>query len=160
MAHIDPIGTVAIPLFMIFLNPGFAIFGWAKPVPFDPRNLEHPRRDDFLITIAGPLANSLLAIIDLLILHFVPEVGRTADFLRGLIGINILLAVFNLTPIPPLDGYRMIAAIFKLPESVIYRGGYLWPILLLILINFPPYWEIMMTLRNFVLYGLALITFH
>lgn len=158
LAHIDPIGTVAIPLFMLLANPGFAIFGWAKPVPFDPRNLEYPRRDDFLITIAGPLSNLLLALIGCLLLHLVPEVGRMADLLRGFIGLNILLAVFNLTPIPPLDGYRMIAALFRLPESVIYRGGLIWPIVLLILLNFGPYRELIRIATNFTYYFFALIT--
>ncbi|MEM1060350.1 MAG: site-2 protease family protein [Verrucomicrobiota bacterium] len=160
IVHIDPIGTIAVPLFSIFFISGFALFGWAKPVPFDKRNLRYPRRDDLLITLAGPGANFLLAFVAMLSLHFIDPMGQLYGFVRGFVMLNVFLGVFNLiTIIPPLDGYRVVAAIFNLPESVIYRGGFVWPILLLLLINLPPYRELLGFIVGMVTYILSLITF-
>jgi Zn-dependent protease len=98
IAHLDPVGTIMLLLFR---------FGWGKPVPFDPFNLRHPKRDSALIALAGPAANIILAIILSL------TVKLTGSPLLALIStpiiiININLAIFNLLPIPPLDGSKVI----------------------------------------------------
>ena len=117
--HIDPVGTVAVPLTLLFLNASF-LFGWANPVPINSRNLNNPRIQLALIAVAGPLANAVMAmlwagVIKLALLAnnagIIPAAPglfwliRTAEF--GIL-INIVLGVFNLLPVPPLDGGKII----------------------------------------------------
>ena len=125
MAHIDPIGTVVFPLMAIFT--GIPLFvGWAKPVPFDPRNLKNPRVDSFWIALAGPLSNVVLAILAAvgigILLRTAPPVGTTGavfELLKAFITINLFLAIFNMIPIHPLDGGKVLARF--LPASVNYK---------------------------------------
>ena len=134
LAHIDPIGTVVLPLMLVLV--GAPAFGWAKPVPVNPYNLRHPRRDNLVISAAGPAANlltSVAAMVLLLILKFtVPGVRAFLQSpalfrailpqgfypLQGLalilyfaVIINIYLGVFNLIPIPPLDGSGILMGV-------------------------------------------------
>lgn len=116
MSHIDPIGTVAMPLLMMLTGLPY-LFGWAKPVPFNPRNLRNMRRDPVLIAIAGPLSNVALALIFIFIVRiFMLAEGLispgAADmlgyFLWYMIMVNLLLMLFNLIPVPPLDGHYVL----------------------------------------------------
>lgn len=114
MAHIDPIGTVLLPLLAIATSlPIF--FGWAKPVPFDPRNLKNPRTDAFWIALAGPLSNFVLACLAALGIALVVRVPLNSSteaallFFKYFIQINLFLAVFNLLPLHPLDGGKVLA---------------------------------------------------
>jgi Zn-dependent protease len=110
--HIDPLGTVIIPLLMLWLG-GF-IFGWAKPVPINPRVLRNPRRDMIPIAAAGPLANVVMAIGWVLLYRLSVVAGWQDGFAamaRQGIYFNVLLASFNLLPIPPLDGARMLRGV-------------------------------------------------
>lgn len=119
-AHIDPMGTVVLPLSLMALNvPVF--FGWAKPVPFDPRNLSNPRVDSFWIALAGPLSNVLLALLGTVILALTvrvfalpidPQAMQT--FIVYFIMINLFLAVFNMIPVHPLDGGKVLARFLPL----------------------------------------------
>jgi Zn-dependent protease len=124
LVHADPIGTVLFPL--IALITGAPIIGWAKPVPVDTRALNHPRRDYVLVAAAGPASNLVLAFLAATVLAAItisPQIaGETnvsvpvARILSSLIRLNVLLAVFNMIPIPPLDGGNVLAGI--LPRSL------------------------------------------
>lgn len=116
-AHIDPLGTVVLPLSLLLLSGGNFAYGWGKPTPFDPYNLKNPRRDTGLISIAGPISNLLFAILIAIAIRFLPYVY--AVFLIPLILTNIGLAIFNLVPIGPLDGQKIIFAL--LPRGLAYE---------------------------------------
>lgn len=120
LAHLDPLGTLALLLLR---------FGWGKPVQFDPYNLRHPRRDAAIISLAGPVANLVLALMCSVLIHILftvrltllsnPFLGMTAYLLIGilqpLIIINVILAIFNLVPVSPLDGFKIVGGM--LPEE-------------------------------------------
>lgn len=118
LAHIDWIGTVLFPL--IALWSGFPLFGWAKPVPVEWRNLKSPRRDFAVIALAGPVSNLLLATviaIGVLVVGGVDALpsGVVSSVVRGTVFTNCVLAVFNLVPVPPLDGGNVAAGLLPLP---------------------------------------------
>ena len=120
LAHIDWIGTVLFPL--VGMLSGLPLIGWAKPVPVDTRNLKAPRRDFALVALAGPVSNVLLAFVAAVLLKaqggLVPDEGQTVVTvtLYTAVILNTLLAVFNMLPVPPLDGGNVLAGI--VPESV------------------------------------------
>lgn len=126
--HIDLIGTVIVPLFMM-LTSGF-LFGWAKPVPVDFRNLKHPKRDMAFVAAAGPLSNLLMALFwcamlklgITMFMHNVP--GAEALAFMGSVGvfINLVLGFLNLVPVPPLDGSRVVASLLPNEISRIYMS--------------------------------------
>lgn len=110
LAHLDPLGTIMLLL---------VHFGWGKPVVFDPYNLAHPRRDAGIISIAGPASNLLLATILSLFLRLLPLPLYLYPLLYVVILLNISLAIFNLVPVYPLDGEKILAAI--LPRDLAYE---------------------------------------
>jgi len=122
LKHIDPVGTVLLPLVLIMLKAGF-LFGWAKPVPITVQNLRRPKRDMVLVAVAGPGANLLMAVFWGVIVKLGVSVASTGFMFgeamqyMGLVGIfiNILLMVFNLLPIPPLDGGRVAVGLLPGP---------------------------------------------
>lgn len=122
LKHIDPIGTVLVPLVLVLMKAGF-LFGWAKPVPVTWENLRHPRRDMVLVAAAGPIANLLMAIGWGLVAKFGTMLPADAAWFAvpmqymGVIGIriNLLLMVFNLLPLPPLDGGRILVGVLPRP---------------------------------------------
>jgi Zn-dependent protease len=112
IAHIDPIGTVLLPLIMIFASPtvGRFLIGWAKPVPFNPANLRNRWRDEMLIAMAGPAMNIILAVALVAFARVAVIFGSdemTELFLR-MAGLSLMLCFFNLIPIPPLDGSHVM----------------------------------------------------
>lgn len=111
--HLDPIGSFLIPLIGYWAG-GF-IVGWAKPVPFNPYNLRNQRWGEALVAIAGPLSNISLAVIFGLVIRFASGSALAGEAFLSLAGyvvfINIILAIFNLIPIPPLDGSKILFAL-------------------------------------------------
>jgi Zn-dependent protease len=156
VVHADPIGTLLLPL--IAMVSGAPVIGWAKPTPVNVRNLRQPRRDHILVTAAGPVSNLLIA--------FAAAAAMRAGATSGTgwfdllvfeaLTLNVLLAVFNMLPIPPLDGGQILMAL--LPPNVARRLGFLYEYGFLILMGLlvtgvlgaligPPYYVILSWLR-------------
>ena len=112
LVHIDPIGTVLLPLVMIFASPSIGRFlvGWAKPVPFNPGNLNHRWRDEMLIAMAGPAMNVILAVALVAFARVAVVFGSdiATDLLLQMASLSLVLCFFNLIPIPPLDGSHVL----------------------------------------------------
>jgi Zn-dependent protease len=147
LAHIDPVGTVLLPMLMIFLSmsesgskvAGFLI-GWAKPVPVNLNNLRNPKLDDVLITMAGPWMNLLLAVASLGIakIGIVAGVGGLVEF--GMLSaiLNLALFFFNLIPIPPLDGSRILRVVVGMSHETYHQFAQYGFLLIILAINFTP----------------------
>jgi Zn-dependent protease len=144
LAHIDPIGAAMMVLFR---------FGWSKPVPINEWNFDNRRRGKALTAFAGPLSNLLLAGFAGLLYQFLSNYYLIAFFLQVFATINISLAIFNILPIPPLDGHKIVNAF--LPKRISYwwedLEKYSWILILLILIPFSPLSAILSSYINTVL---------
>ena len=146
-AHTDTIGTIILPAVMIFLSPGFGLIGWGKPVQISLPNPKTRRMDDIYITLAGPAMNLVLCFVFAVIGglgNFDPKTQEVViDFLRMGIILNASLVVFNLIPLPPLDGSRLALRLGLYSEELfltLARWGF---VILIILINLPPFTRLM-----------------
>ena len=138
LPHIDPLGSILIPALLVFTNAGF-LFGWAKPVPYNPYNLNNKRWGEALVAAAGPGANIILALLFGTMIRFAHN--SLSPYFIQLAGVvvfvNILLAFFNLLPIPPLDGSKLLKSILPYKasltiqrlEAILVNGGMLFMIL-------------------------------
>ncbi len=137
--HLDIFGSVILPLLLVVSHAGF-VFGWAKPVPYNPYNLHNKRKGTVIVGLAGIIANFVLAIFFGLIFRAVVFSGMENPALFSVLGtivfVNILLAFFNLIPIPPLDGSRVLFAIlpvrFRHFENMLERYGFIFLIVFII----------------------------
>lgn len=120
LRHVDPIGTVVVPLTLYLLNAGF-LFGWAKPVPVNWRNLRHVRRDMALVAVAGPFSNLLMLLGWLLALMVFGEHRLVAPMSWTGIFFNATIMLLNLLPIPPLDGSRIVTSLLPARAAVGYN---------------------------------------
>ncbi len=149
IVHIDPIGTVLFPWIMILLpmmgmELPIAIFGWAKPVPVNPINYEHRVRGDIFVSMAGPAMNVLLAVLLMVLYRAAVEMpidlsnGAVVHKLREIAFISMILCVFNLIPIPPLDGSHVMRHVIRMSEETYLRIAQFGFIILIIAINVFP----------------------
>ena len=151
ISHIDPLGSIIIPTLMAMSGTGI-IFGWAKPVPYNPYNLKNQRWGTALVGAAGALSNLFIAIVFGLIIRFGDVLGVGEPFLdisMMIVLINILLAVFNLLPIPPLDGSKVLFSL--LPYRFRYIQDFLeryWILLIFFIIFFA--WGVITPIISFI----------
>jgi Zn-dependent protease len=154
MPHIDPFGSVIVPLISL-VSAGSVFIAWAKPVPVNPSYFSRPKRDDILVAVVGPLSNIALALFSTVMVIAVANIARAADpgpgvadqvfqflirmFNRGVV-LNIVLGLFNLIPVPPLDGSHVVASL--LPEAAgekFRRIGFAGVFVLILAMQYRPF---------------------
>ena len=143
IVHIDPIGTVLIPLAIFFFSPGIYIFGWAKPVPVNPSNYGNRKRDDIFVSMAGPAMNVILAFVILGLYRLGLALGDWPDAsiihqMPMIAFLSMILCVFNLIPIPPLDGSHVLRQVIGMSEETYMQIAQYGFIILLLAINLFP----------------------
>lgn len=140
VAHVDPVGTVILPALLVITNAPF-LFGWAKPVPIDYRRLRHPRRDMIWVAAAGPGTNLALAVLGALAYHTIAKIGGAEPGVgsillmavaQSFVLMNVCLGVFNLVPVPPLDGGRVMTGLLPLEWARRYAQLEPWGFLIVI----------------------------
>ncbi len=139
--HIDPIGTILLPLLLVITHAPI-LFGWAKPVPVNPRNFTDFRRGEFFVSSAGVLANFGLALLGAVILHVMGTenpIDMFSALLNYLVNINITLAILNLIPIPPLDGSKILISVLPYQLARPFQRLEQYGFLIFILILFIPF---------------------
>jgi Zn-dependent protease len=161
LKHIDPFGSVILPLLLVLAQSPFLI-GWAKPVPYNPFNLKNPKKGAGIIGAAGPLSNLVIAVVFGIIFRGVTATGgaameNLAQLIFYIILINILLAVFNLLPLPPLDGSNVLFSFlphkyYALQEFLLRYGMFI--LLFFIFFGFTKFlWPIVLFLTQLLIGG-------
>src|SRR5208283_5218349 len=159
IVHIDPIGTVLLPLMMIFLPFGVSRFmiGWAKPVPVNPYNLRNPRRDDILVTMAGPAMTLVMAVamVALARVGLLIDLKPIAVVCWQFASLSLLLCFFNLIPIPPLDGSHVLRNLTGMSWEAYANFARYGFIAVIVVIQIPPVRQVLRFVVNGTLLGLA-----
>lgn len=149
-AHFDPMMTFLVPAFLYIVSGGSFILGGAKPVPIDPFNLKEGRKDVALVSLSGPLTNLAIAVVAATLVKILGiDHGPILPIwlLYRIVDINIMLAVFNLVPIPPLDGSKVFSLLLPEETAIRYLNiGTMGLVLLLLLLNMPFFSDILATI--------------
>ncbi len=166
--HIELFGTILLPMMLLLLKVP-VILGWAKPVPLNHRNLKNPRKDVPLVCLAGPASNILLAFLSGLGMHIVKyfpnfelKHNRLIEHsLYIMVGVNVVLAVINLIPVPPFDGSKIIT--YFLPEKIAARylnlNPYICLIVLCVILSSKVVWKFIYSIADFFVEAFKIITF-
>lgn len=152
--HLDPFGSVILPVLMGIISSGSFIFGWAKPVPYNPYNLRNMRWGELLVALAGPASNFSIALVFGLLIRFSETFGLSTSFISIsflVVLINVVLAIFNLVPIPPLDGSKILFALLPNQASKIRRFLERYSFVLLLIFIFFL-WELLLPVISFFLF--------
>jgi Zn-dependent protease len=138
--HLDLFGSIIIPA--ISLISGYAVIGWAKPVPVNPNNFKNPRRDDIIVSAMGPISNLIFAFV---IFVFAKNFGGLKSDLFNYLYMpfffNVFLFYFNLLPIPPLDGSHVLNNLLPAELSHYYRSAAKWSLVILMIFIYSPLWK-------------------
>lgn len=154
--HIDLVGTIIIPGLLLLTFTGF-VFGWAKPVPVDPRNFKNPRRDMAMVALAGPVSNIIMALLWALIARLGGLLG--IEFITmpmiymGIAGIsiNLVLALINLLPIPPLDGSRILTRFLPIRMAIQYDKLERWGFLIMLVLLYTKVLGLILAYPMFII---------
>jgi Zn-dependent protease len=158
VVHIDPIGTVVLPLLMIFMpGAGRFLIGWAKPVPVNPYNLNQPKRDDILVTMAGPAMNLLLAavLVGLAKVGLMFQSGQMTEFCLQAASLSLILCFFNLIPVPPLDGSHVLRVVTGMSQEAFANFARFGFIIVIVLLQVPLMRDTLSSVTNGTLRLLA-----
>lgn len=164
LLHIDPIGSVLVPG-VLYLTGASFLFGWAKPVPYNPYNLNNQKWGEAIVAAAGPLTNLLLALIFALVIRFASVLSLSQSFTEMasyIVYINVLLAIFNAIPFPPLDGSKIIEPFLPLGLALKYRAvknymenlgliGLFLCVFVFMQIFITPFSKVVMTVTHFLI---------
>jgi len=156
ISHLDPIGSVLLPLILVLSRSPFLV-GWAKPVPINPYNFKDQKYGPAKTAVAGPAANLIVALFFGLLLRFLPFFGITNtqllyNFFAYIVEINLLLAVFNLVPIPPLDGSHVLFSFlpYTMENTKIFLSRWGMFILLILIFWVPGFFSVLLQIVDFV----------
>lgn len=164
LLHIDPIGSVLVPG-VLYLTGASFLFGWAKPVPYNPYNLNNQKWGEAIVASAGPLTNLLLSLIFALVIRFASVLSLSQSFTEMasyIVYINVLLAIFNAIPFPPLDGSKIIEPFLPLGLALKYRAvknymenlgliGLFLCVFVFMQIFITPFSKVVMTVTHFLI---------
>jgi Zn-dependent protease len=150
LVHMDLIGTVVLPLLMIFMAPAGFFVGWAKPVPVDPDNLRNPKADDIMVTLAGPWMNLLLAVAIMAIARvgLAIHAGGLYEVSASLAHLSLLLCFFNLLPIPPLDGSQVVRSLIGMSYETYHQIARYGIFILILVLQIPLIQQILNSLTT------------
>ncbi len=153
--HVDPIGTVGLPIVLLMMGAPF-LFGWAKPVPVAARNLKNPHRDMIWVALAGPVSNILMATFWIVVFRLTGGIGFVGSMADIGIKINLILAVLNLLPIPPLDGGRVVKGLLPPKQSGLFDSIEPYGLVIVMVLLFtgvlgPVLWPAMNFLGSFLI---------
>lgn len=144
-SHIDLVGTIILPMIMIFFNPGFAVFRWGKPVRVSLSKKENQTRDDILITLAGPFSNLCIALLATFLFAALHNIQVLNEAMLKLffiiININCILFLFNMIPVPPLDGSHILKRAVKMSEITFAKFSGFGIIIILLLVNIDSFMD-------------------